>query len=146
MVDLPESVTGGSGFQPSAEDVASVHAWFAEYDSLAKAGAVEKMADMALFPLNVVSDDDSGEGAAAQWDRDAFIASMSHVMGDTGDLKMESVRTPIFLTAQLVLVITEATFTVGGQAQDVRYADMLVKQGGRWLFQTMVQGGWGGNL
>jgi hypothetical protein len=139
MAEIPAS----DGFVPSGEDIASVEAWFAEYDGYAGKADVERMADMALFPLNVVSDD-ATNGAAAQWTRAEFVAAMSHVVSP--DVRMESERTPIFLTRRLVLVVTNATFTVDGQAQAVRYADLLVKKDGRWLFQTMVQGGWGSQL
>jgi hypothetical protein len=140
-------VVGSGGFVPTPDDIASVEAWFAEYDSHVAKGDVERMADMALFPLNIVSDDDqTGNGSAAQQNREEFIQSMSHVVGDPADLEMKSERTPIFLTKQLVLVVTNATFTVAGHSQPVRYADLLVKQEGRWLFQTMVQGGWGNQL
>jgi ketosteroid isomerase-like protein len=146
MAELPASVTANSGFQPTDEDVRSVAAWFEEYDTHARNGDVERMADMALFPLNVVSDNEGGDGSAAQWTREQFVATMSHVVGDGGGTRMESERTPVFLTGQLVLVITNATFTTGEHVQPVRYADLLVKKGGRWLFQTMVQGGWGDQL
>ncbi|MCP3805271.1 nuclear transport factor 2 family protein [Allokutzneria sp. A3M-2-11 16] len=146
MSGVPESVADSGAFQPSEQDVASVHAWFAEYDAHAAAGDVEKMADMAMYPLNVVSDSPEGNGAAAQWARAGFVESMKHVVGGAGEVKMESVRKPIFLTGKLVVVITEATFTTAEGAQDVRYADVLVKVDDRWLFQTMIQGGWGENL
>lgn len=147
MTNIPESVVGSSGFVPAPDDIASVEAWFAEYDAHVAQGNIERMADMALFPLNIVSDDDqTGNGAAAQQSREEFIQSMSQVVGDPSGLEMKSERTPVFLTKQLVLVITNATFTVAGQSQPVRYADLLVKRDGRWLFQTMVQGGWGSQL
>jgi hypothetical protein len=146
MADIPALVTANSGFQPTEEDRASVAAWFDEYDAHAGNSDVERMADMALFPLNVVSDAEAGNGSAAQWTRGQFVATMSHVVGGAGETRMESERTPVFLTAQLVLVITNATFTTGEHVQPVRYADLLVKQDGRWLFQTMVQGGWGDQL
>lgn len=147
MNELPEAVAASSGFQPSAEDIASVEAWFAEYDAHAVNADVERMADMAMFPLNVVSDsDESGNGGAAQQTRQQFVEGMSQVMGDPGELKMESRRTPIFLTKQLVLVISDATFTTPAGSQQARYADLLVKRDGKWLFQTMVQGGWGDQL
>jgi hypothetical protein len=28
----------------------------------------------------------------------------------------------------------------------VRYADLLIRRGGEWRFQTMVQSGWGDQL
>nr|WP_042182914.1 hypothetical protein [Kibdelosporangium sp. MJ126-NF4]CEL15223.1 hypothetical protein [Kibdelosporangium sp. MJ126-NF4]CTQ95735.1 hypothetical protein [Kibdelosporangium sp. MJ126-NF4] len=147
MAELPEAVVASGAFKPSAEDVASVHAWFAKYDAHVADAELEQMADMALFPLNIVSDsEESGNGAAAQQTREQFIESMSQVVGAAGDVKMESTRTPVFLTRQLVLVVTDATFTIDGVAQQVRYADLLVKQNGQWLFQTMVQGGWGDQL
>ncbi|MGM1061188.1 nuclear transport factor 2 family protein [Saccharothrix sp. Mg75] len=133
MTGVPGS---GAGFTPTDEDVAGVLAWFAEWDALAVAKDVEAMADKALFPVNAVTD-----GSARSWDRARFLADMAASLGD-GDVGMESVRTPHFLTADLVFVITDATITADGHAQVVRYGDLLVKVDGRWLFQTMAQGGW----
>jgi len=134
-------------YVPTAEDLASVEAWFREFDAHAAKGDVERMADMAVFPLNVVSDDPSGEGAAAQWTRERYVETMRQVMGGGGgDLAMESARTPVFLSAGLVLVTTEAVLTWPGGGQRVRYADLLIRRGGEWRFQTMVQSGWGDQL
>jgi ketosteroid isomerase-like protein len=121
---------------PTDEDVAGVLAWFEQWDALAVAKDVEAMADMALFPVNAVTD-----GSAQSWDRARFLEDMAATLGD-GDVRMESVRTPVFVNAGLVFVITDATITAGDFSQVVRYGDLLVKAGGKWLFQTMVQGGW----
>jgi hypothetical protein len=146
MAELPATVTASGGFVPTAGDLKSVEDWFAEYDGLVALGDVARMADMALFPLNVVSDNPGADGAAAQWTREQFMDAMSHVVAGAGDMRMESDRTPVFLTEQLVLVITSAKFTLGEHTDSVRYADLLVKKDGKWLFQTMVQGGWGDQL
>jgi len=119
-------------YVPTDEDLASVEAWFREYDACAARGDVERLADMAVFPLNVVSDDAAGEAVAAQWSR--------------GDVRIESTRTPHFLSASLVVVVTDAVVTWDGGGARTRYADLLVKIGGRWRFQTMVQSGWGDTL
>ncbi|GAA1336794.1 hypothetical protein GCM10009660_17910 [Catellatospora bangladeshensis] len=121
---------------PTDEDVAGVLDWFARWDALAVAKDVEAMAGMALFPVNAVTD-----GAAELWDRERFLKDMAAQLGD-GDVRMESVRTPVFVNAGLVFVITDATITVGDFSQVVRYGDLLVKVAGEWRFQTMVQGGW----
>ncbi|QQQ78451.1 nuclear transport factor 2 family protein [Saccharothrix sp. 6-C] len=126
----------GAGFVPTDEDVAGVLAWFEKWDALAEAKDVEAMADMALFPVNAVTD-----GSAQSWDRARFLADMGATLGD-GDVRMESVRTPVFVNADLVFVITDATITAGEFSQVVRYGDLLVKADGTWRFQTMVQGGW----
>lgn len=126
----------GVGFVPTDEDVAGVLAWFEEWDALAMAKDVEAMAGMALFPVNAVTD-----GSAQSWDRERFLADMRASLGE-GDVRMESVRTPHFINANLVFVITDATFTGSGFSQVVRYGDLLVKVDGEWLFQTMAQGGW----
>ena len=127
----------GAGFVPTPEDVAEVLAWFAEWDALAVRKDVERMADLALFPINAVTD-----GSAESWDRERFLRDMGSTLGE-GDVQMESTRTPIFLNANLVFVVTDATITMGEFSQAVRYGDLLVKADGRWLFQTMAQGGWG---
>jgi ketosteroid isomerase-like protein len=105
------------------------------------------MADLAVFPLNLVSDDSAGDGRSAQWDRDRFVATMTHVMGDAGqDLTFESTRTPVFLSASMAVVFTDSTMTADGRSQRLRYADILLKRDGKWAFQTMIQSGWGDNL
>ncbi|MBB5959455.1 hypothetical protein FHS29_006076 [Saccharothrix tamanrassetensis] len=133
MSALPGS---GAGFVPTDEDVAGVLEWFEKWDALAVAKDVESMAGMALFPVNAVTD-----GSAESWDRARFLTDMAAQLGD-GDVRMESVRTPIFVNANLVFVITDATITAGEFSQVVRYGDLLVKTDGKWLFQTMAQGGW----
>ena len=133
-------------YVPTDEDLASVEAWFREYDACAARGDVERLADMAVFPLNVVSDDAAGEAAAAQWSRERYVETMAHVIGTGGDVRIESTRTPHFLSASLVVVVTDAVVTWDGGGARTRYADLLVKIGGRWRFQTMVQSGWGDTL
>ncbi|WP_436763567.1 nuclear transport factor 2 family protein [Streptosporangium sp. V21-05] len=144
MSETQESPFGSGAFTPTAGDRESVEAWFAEYDAHSAKVDVERMADMAMFPLNVVTDGPGGDGLADRWTRERFTRTMAEVMGggEAGDLTMDSVRTPHFLTANLVVVVTDATVTAGGEAYGMRYADLLVKSGGRWVFQTMVQGGW----
>lgn len=138
-----------TGYTPTAAELASVDAWFATYDAHSAKREIERMADLAVFPLNLVSDDSAGDGASAQWDREQFIGTMTHVMGDgaDGDITFDSVRTPVFLSAAMVVVFTDSTMTTAnGESQQLRYADVLIKRGGKWAFQTMIQGGWGDNL
>lgn len=125
----------------------SIDSWFAEYDNLSKNGDVEGMANMAMFPIHVITDDATGNGYAESWTRDQFIRNMTEAMKDTpADIEMTTARTPFFLTKDLVVVITNATVTGGGQVHEMVYADILVKVNGSWKFQTMVQGGWGDML
>ncbi|CAL9515908.1 MULTISPECIES: nuclear transport factor 2 family protein [unclassified Streptomyces] len=142
MTFLPET-----GYVPTAEDRAGLDAWFAEYDARSARRDVEGMADMAVFPLNLVSDDEAGDGRSAQWDRERFTAVMTGVMGDGAeDITFESTRTPVFLSPSMAVVFTDSTMTAGGEKRQLRYADILIKRGGSWAFQTMIQGGWGDNL
>ncbi|MDT9683225.1 nuclear transport factor 2 family protein [Streptomyces sp. TRM76323] len=142
MTFLPET-----GYVPTAEDRAGLDAWFAEYDARSARRDVAGMADMAVFPLSLVSDDSAGEGRTAQWDRERFVATMTGVMGDgAGDIAFESTRTPVFLSPALAVVFTDSTMTADGETRRLRYADVLVKRDGAWAFQTMIQGGWGDTL
>ncbi|OBB97470.1 hypothetical protein [Mycolicibacterium peregrinum] len=134
MVTMPQAAE----FSPSAADVDSVLAWFARYDALAVAKNIDAMADEAMFPLNEVTD-----GSAESVDRAGFIAQMTEQLSTGTDFAMESTRTPHFINENLVFVVTDATFTADGFSRQVRYGDLLVKCGGDWKFQTMVQGGWG---
>jgi hypothetical protein len=136
-----QSMPSTSGFVPSEADLASVQAWFERYDALAVARDYEGMADEAVFPLNEVTDDGQGNAKAEQFSREGFVAQMAAVMGG-GDVTMETTRTPHFLSASLVFVITDGTMTYGGQTQPIRYGDLLLKVNGSWHFQSMIQGGW----
>ncbi|MHC0433474.1 nuclear transport factor 2 family protein [Streptomyces sp. O3] len=142
MTFLPET-----GYTPTAEDRASLEAWFAEYDARSAKREVERMADMAVFPLNLVSDDSAGNAASAQWDRQRFVETMTQVMGEGDtDITFESTRTPVFLSAAMAVVFTDSTMTTPEGSHQLRYADVLLKRDGVWAFQTMIQGGWGDNL
>lgn len=142
MTFLPDT-----GYTPTAEERASIDAWFAEYDAESGKRNIERMADMAVFPLNLVSDDAAGNGASAQWNREQFIETMTQVMGDgSQDITFESVRTPVFLSPAMVVVFSDSTMRMEGETKQLRYADILIKRNGKWAFQTMVQGGWGANL
>ncbi|MFF4601533.1 DUF4440 domain-containing protein [Streptomyces sp. NPDC001339] len=142
MTFLPDT-----GYVPTDEDRASLDAWFAEYDARSARREVARMADMAAFPLNLVSDDSAGNGRSAQWDREQFIATMTQVMGEgSEDITFESTRTPVFLSPAMAVVFSDAVMTAEGRTQRLRYADILVRRDGAWAFQTMIQSGWGDNL
>ncbi|MDI3385988.1 DUF4440 domain-containing protein [Streptomyces sp. B-S-A8] len=142
MTVLPDT-----GYAPTAEDRESLDAWFAEYDAASGRRDIERMADLAVFPLNLVSDDSAGDGRSAQWDRKQFTETMTQVMGDgSEDITFDSVRTPVFLSPAMAVVFTDSTMTSQGQSQQLRYADILIRRDGKWAFQTMLQGGWGDNL
>ncbi|MFJ5776739.1 nuclear transport factor 2 family protein [Streptomyces sp. NPDC093094] len=142
MTFLPDT-----GYTPTADDRASLDAWFADYDAASGRRDIERMADMAVFPLNLVSDDSAGNGRSAQWDRDQFVATMTQVMGEGDqDITFESTRTPVFLSSSIAVVLTDSTMTVDGHSQQLRYADVLLRRDGKWSFQTMIQSGWGDHL
>ncbi|WP_406273469.1 DUF4440 domain-containing protein [Streptomyces sp. NBC_00191] len=142
MTLLPDT-----GYTPTDEELASIQDWFAAYDAHSAKREVERMADLAVFPLNLVSDDSAGNGASAQWDRRQFIQTMSQVMGEgSDDIAFESTRTPVFLSPAMAVVFTDSTMTMDGRTQQLRYADVLIRRDGQWAFQTMLQSGWGDNL
>ncbi|WP_214414976.1 nuclear transport factor 2 family protein [Sphaerisporangium fuscum] len=131
-------------YQPTAEDLKSVEEWFAEYDALAEHGAIEELAGLAVFPMNLATDVPGGHAAVRQWTREEYIEAMKDAMGGgTAGLGLESKRTPHFISQNLVVVETDATMTIEGERQTMHYADLLVRTEDGWAFQTMVQGGWG---
>lgn len=144
MTTLPDT-----GYTPTAEERAALQDWFAAYDAASAQRDVDRMADLAVFPLNLVSDDEAGDGVAAQWDRDQYLAVMAQVMGSAADgeeIGFESTRTPVFLSPAMAVVFTDSVMTADGRTQRLRYADVLVRRDGAWAFQTMLQSGWGDQL
>ncbi|MGA5572059.1 nuclear transport factor 2 family protein [Streptomyces pseudogriseolus] len=135
-----------TGYTPTAEDRASLDAWFEQYDALCAERDIERMADQAVFPLNLISDDSTG-GRSAQWDRRQFVDTMTQVMGDgSQEVTFRNTRTPVFLSASMAVVFTRSVVTTGDQTYESDYADVLVRRDGAWAFQTMIQSGWGDNL
>jgi hypothetical protein len=130
-------------FIPTAEDTEGLLAWFERYDDLVRRNDVEAMADMALFPLFLMTNDSAGESVSQEWDRAAFVQAMD--MGADGP-RIENQRRPAFLNRDLAVVVTDSTVTTGEEIQHMRYADVMVKTGGEWRFKSMIQGGWGDML
>lgn len=129
-------------FVPTEQQVAGLMAWFAEYDALARKSDVEAMADMALFPLPVISNDSAGECVAQEWDRPTFVQAMGNAT-DGPQPTLENHREPHFLSADLAVVVTTTVVTSGTDIQHMRYADVMAKTGGQWRFKSMIQAGWG---
>jgi hypothetical protein len=147
MSRTDQSPLADAGFVPSEQDTADLLAWFAEYDALAARNEVEAMADSALFPITVVTNDSAGNGVTQVWDRAAFVQAMSAAMeGELADLTMENRRRPTFLNQDLAVVVTDSTVTAAGRVQHLRYADVMVKSEGSWRFTSMIQAGWGDML
>ncbi|HZA04058.1 MAG TPA: nuclear transport factor 2 family protein [Propionibacteriaceae bacterium] len=139
-------MTSTAGDEATTERKHEIEAWFANYDALVAAGDLEAMADQALFPLNEVTDDPQGFGLVSATDRERFIAQMREAGVGAGDVEMRSKRTPIFLSAGLVFVVTDAEFVAEGGTTTMRYGDLLVRTPSGWRFQTMVAGGWSAEL
>ncbi|WP_143590147.1 nuclear transport factor 2 family protein [Thermoactinospora rubra] len=123
-------------YTPTTEDLQSIEQWFAEYDALAAKGEVDRLADMAIFPMNLATDVPGGYGAVRQWTREEYLETMRQAMGE-GAAGLKPKRTPHFLSPNLVVVETV------DEEHGMHYADLLVRTADGWGFQTMVQGGWG---
>ncbi|MFF4775745.1 nuclear transport factor 2 family protein [Microtetraspora fusca] len=131
-------------YEPSDEELKSVEDWFGQYDALAEQGEIERLADLAVFPMNLATDVPGAFAAVRQWTREEYIEAMKDAMGGgTAGLGLESTRTPRFISQNLVLVETTATMTIEGRRESMHYADLLVHTEDGWAFQMMVQGGWG---
>ncbi|MEE1941037.1 nuclear transport factor 2 family protein [Streptomyces sp. TRM 70361] len=142
-----ETAAALTGYTPTEEDLRGLREWFETYDARSADPTpenVERMADMAVFPLNLVTDGSDGEPWTGQWDRERYVRTMNAVLGGTtgGDLSFESVRTPLFLSPSMVVVFSSSVMRAGGEEHRMNYADILVRQEGRWVFQTMAQRGW----
>ena len=142
--DFPtETITG---YTPTEEDLRTLGEWFACYDTGAAKGEIEKLAELAYFPLNLVTDDSSGSPWCGQWDRERYLAVMGEALNGGPDVTFESERTPFLFSGSLALVFSRSTLTAAGVTYQLDYADILVRTADGWRFQTMIQSGWGDML
>lgn len=133
-----------SGFEASEVQKKEIQDWFTKYDALTLKNDIEGMAAMAIFPLHVITHDSKGNGHTEAWKKEDFMQIMKESMANTPkNTSMTAQRIPYFLSFDLVVVITKAGFSANGQINTVKYADVLVREDGKWKFQTMAQAGWG---
>jgi hypothetical protein len=135
-------------FTPAAQDTESLLEWFEQYDGHVRRNDTEAMADMALFPLVVITNDSAGECVTQQWDRPTFVQAMDMGAGgtDPASIHIENQRRPTFLNPDIAVVVTDSTVTTGGDIQHMRYVDVMTKADGQWRFKSMIQAGWGDML
>lgn len=132
-----------TGYTPTTTELAEIRTWFERYDDLGVKGQVEHMADMADFPINLVTDGSTGQAWTGSWSRAEFLAAMAPMLGEEdATMSFDSTRVPFFLSGSLVVVFTDCLMTAGEQSHRLRYADVLVRKNGSWSFQTMIQSGW----
>lgn len=127
-------------FHPTDKQKQDIAQWFEVFDSLSKNHRYADMADQAVFPMFVITDDSQGNGVAKVWSREVYIAQMQLAMADAaGELQYETQRTPMMITDHLAVVFT--VWRTGEMT--LKYVDFLMKHQDQWKFQTMIQGGWG---
>ena len=136
----------GMTYTPTRAATDELLAWFDRYDSHARHHDTGAMADMALFPLMVMTDDSAGECVAQTWDRATFIQAMSMAGADTATVEFDNRRSPVFLDEHLAVVVTDSVMTVDGETTRSRYVDVMARHGGEWRFKSMIQSGWGDML
>jgi hypothetical protein len=137
-----------SGFTPSEQDTQSQLEWFAQYDTHVQRNETDAMADMALFPIIVMTNDSAGDCVTQEWDRETFVQAMAMNTdgADPSDMELKNEREPVFLNSDLAIVVTNATVTTNGEQQHMRYVDIMAKKDGQWRFKSMIQAGWGDML
>ncbi|GAA3385672.1 DUF4440 domain-containing protein [Cryptosporangium minutisporangium] len=132
-------------FVPTDQETDALLAWFDRYDAHVRRNDVQAMADMALFPLVVMTNDSAGECVVREWDRSTFVQTMdmSADGSDPSSITIDNRRQPVFLNADIAVVITNSVVTAGGESHHMRYVDVMAKKAGEWRFTSMVQAGWG---
>lgn len=136
-----------TGFTPSEQDTQSLLDWFARYDAHVQRNETDAMADMALFPIIVMTNDSAGDCVTQEWDRETFVQAMAmNTGGADHEMELKNEREPVFLNSDLAIVVTNSTVTMDGAQQHMRYVDIMAKKDGQWRFKSMIQAGWGDML
>jgi hypothetical protein len=136
-----------TGFTPSEQDTQSLLDWFARYDTHVQRNETDAMADMALFPIIVMTNDSVGDCVTQEWDRETFVQAMAMNTADADqEMELKNEREPVFLNSDLAIVVTNSTVTMDGEQQHMRYVDIMAKKDGQWRFKSMIQAGWGDML
>lgn len=136
-----------TGFTPSEQDTQSLLDWFTRYDTHVQRNETDAMADMALFPIIVMTNDSAGDCVTQEWDRETFVQAMAMNTADPDqEMELRNEREPVFLNSDLAIVVTNSTVTMDGEQQHMRYVDIMAKKDGQWRFKSMIQAGWGDML
>lgn len=145
---MPEETTIQPTFVPSEQDIDSLKEWFAQYEAHVLKNELDDMAAMAVFPLVVITDDSNGNCVSQAWDVPTFKQAMDlNAQGvDLSTVTIQNNRNPVFLSENLAVVITDTITTIAGNPQQSRYADIMVKEDGKWKYKSMIQSSWGDML
>lgn len=137
-----------STFKPSEKDIKHLLDWFETYQNHILANDLDAMADMAIFPLVVMTNDSEGNAVTQEWDRETFKQALDLAAQgvDPATITITNERQPFFLNENLAIVITDAKTTIAGETQPSRYADIMFKKDGEWKYKSMIQSGWGDML
>ncbi len=107
-------------------------------------GDVNAAADLIDFPIHMATDDSKGAYSANDLTREQWVATMTPFMSNMPkDMKMSETHTPHFLSDTLAVVIEENTMTMGKVVSKWVSSSTLVNKGGKWMFKTMSEAGWG---
>ena len=135
-------------FKPSMDDTKQLMDWFDQYQARVLKNDLEAMADMAILPLIVMTNDSDGNAVTQEWDRETFkqALDLSAQGVDLANVSIMNERQPFFLSEDLAIVITDAVTSVAGDSQPSRYVDIMFKKEGEWKYKSMIQAGWGDML
>jgi hypothetical protein len=104
-------------------------------------------ASMALidFPVWMATDDAKGEGSGEKVTKEAFEAMMKPFFEQPTPkgMKMTRKNAITLLSPSLALVVSTWKMRMGKMRGTFKNAELLVKKGGQWKSQVMIEAGWG---
>ncbi len=137
-----------AGFKPrpvtKGGDKKGVEELYKTCDELTKKGDWEGMAARVDFPVTMVTDNAAGVVSSSTWDKATWVESMKKAGADMPkDLKMSKKQKVIFLSDSLAMVEESNERTIGKQKDKWTSAALVVLKDGKWMFKSMIEGGWG---
>jgi hypothetical protein len=111
-----------------------------------KAHDLEKMAANVDFPVFMATDS-ATEGMGETWNHSHFVDTMKKSMaGMPKDIEVSHHWSYNVLSDNLALVNAENSMTKDGKVSTWRSSGLAIRKGGRWMWKSMMEGGWGDNL
>jgi hypothetical protein len=128
----------------TTEDKKGIDALIAAEEAAMTKGDMEASAANVDFPVYMVSDNAKGEAIAVNWDKKKYVDVMTaSAQNMPKDAKMKHNRKYHFLTDTMALVTDDVSSTVAKTTQSWKSASLVVKKDGKWLWKSMMMGGWG---
>ncbi len=133
----PRKVTKGG-------DKKGIEELYKTADEATRKGDFETMAARVDFPVMMMTDNAAGVPSTVLWEKQVWLDTMKKsAAGMPVDPKMSKKTKITFISDSLAMVEETNEMMIGKTKEKWTSASIVELKDGKWMFKSMIEGGWG---